>query len=269
VPEDRGRTVAFGHVGVQVSDLERSRTYYRDVIGLTEIEHLVRDEPYLEQVTGYPGVTLAISLLREPSSGTILEVLEYRGVERTPIDPATANPGTGHMCFVVDDVDAVYARALAAGHGAVNPPVTPTAGRWIGGRIVYLLDPDGFRVELVQPGPAAVTQATRSHKEVPMARVAWTGRLRPDKIDEYEAAHAAVWPEMLQMIRDAGVRNYSIYRFGDRVFGYYECDDAEAAIAYQAAAEVTTRWNAWMSQLFDPEVAENGPDYLPEIFRLD
>ena len=34
-----------------------------------------------------------------------------------------------------------------------------------------------------------------------MARVAWTGRLRPDKIQEYEVAHANVWPEMLKMIK--------------------------------------------------------------------
>ena len=27
-----------------------------------------------------------------------------------------------------------------------------------------------------------------------MARVAWTGRLRPDRIDDHVAAHAAVWP---------------------------------------------------------------------------
>ena len=32
--------------------------------------------------------------------------------------------------------------------------MTPTAGRWTGGRSVYLLDPDGIRVELVQRGPA-------------------------------------------------------------------------------------------------------------------
>ena len=102
-----------------------------------------------------------------------------------------------------------------------------------------------------------------------MARVAWTGRLRPDKIDEYVEAHAAVWPEMLAMIKDAGVRNYSIYRFGDRVFGYYECDDPEATGRYMATAEVTTRWNAAMFPLFAEEVATEGLITLPEIFRLD
>jgi lactoylglutathione lyase len=148
-----GRTVGFGHAGIQVSDLERSRRYYRDVIGLVELERLTRDEPYLSQVTGYDGVRLEIVLLAEPATGVILELVEYPAGSGRPVDPATANPGTGHVCFIVDDVDAIHARAAAAGYGSVNPPVTPTAGRWIGGRSVYLLDPDGFRVELVQLGP--------------------------------------------------------------------------------------------------------------------
>jgi predicted enzyme related to lactoylglutathione lyase len=79
-----------------------------------------------------------------------LELLEYRDVARTPIDPSTANPGTVHMAFEVDDVESIHARALAAGTGSVNDPVTPTAGRWVGGRSVYLLDPDGYRVEQLQ-----------------------------------------------------------------------------------------------------------------------
>lgn len=102
-----------------------------------------------------------------------------------------------------------------------------------------------------------------------MARVAWTGRLRPDKIDEYVTAHAAVWPDMLAMISAAGVRNYSIYLFEDRVFGYYECDDPAATQAFMRDAEVTARWNAAMAPLFAPEVAEQGLLGLPEVFRLD
>ncbi len=149
-----GRPVGFGHVGFQVSHLDRSIRYYRDIIGLELVDRLTRDEPYLGQVTGYAGVVLDIALLVEPTSRTLLELIRYPDGLGSPIDPATANPGTGHLCIVVDDVDAIHARAIAAGYGAVNPPVTPTSGMWTGGRSVYLLDPDGIRVELVQRGPA-------------------------------------------------------------------------------------------------------------------
>ncbi|MFN8623333.1 MAG: VOC family protein [Chloroflexota bacterium] len=150
-----GRTVAFGHVGLQVADLERSVAYYRDIIGLRLLERLQRDDAYLRVVTGYPDVTLDVAVLVEPASGALLELLQYLGVPGTPVDTATANPGTAHVCFQVDDVDAIWERARAAGFGAVNAPVTPTAGRWTGGRSVYLKDPDGIRVELVQRGPVA------------------------------------------------------------------------------------------------------------------
>lgn len=153
--EQAGRTLEFGHVGFQVSDLERSVAYYRDIIGLEMFDRLTRDEPYLAQVTGYADVSLEIALLVESNSRVMLELIEYpHGLGRA-IDTSTANPGTAHVCFVVDDVDAIYAQAVAAGHSAVNPPVSPTKGMWVGGRSIYMLDPDGIRVELVQRGPAA------------------------------------------------------------------------------------------------------------------
>ncbi len=102
-----------------------------------------------------------------------------------------------------------------------------------------------------------------------MARVAWTARLRPDKIEEYERAHAAVWPEVLVVIKEAGVRNYSIHRFGDRVFGYFECDDVEAARAHMGAGQARLGWGEAMALLFAPEVTERGPDDMKEIFRLE
>jgi L-rhamnose mutarotase len=102
-----------------------------------------------------------------------------------------------------------------------------------------------------------------------MARVAWTARLRPEKINEYVEMHANVWPEMLAMLKEAGIRNYSIYLYGDRVFGYYECDGAEFAITFQEASEINEKWSVLMKQLFDLEVTEHGATYLPEIFRLD
>src|SRR5262245_48010097 len=66
-------------------------------------------------------------------------------------------------------------------------------------------------------------------------RVAFVLRVRPDRIDEYVEAHRNVWPEMLDALRNAGIRNYSIFRDGTRVFGYFETDDLEATEQYMAA----------------------------------
>ena len=102
-----------------------------------------------------------------------------------------------------------------------------------------------------------------------MARVAWSARLRPDRIDEYIAIHDDIWPDMLDMIKKAGVRNYSIYLHGTQVFGYYECDDPDTTKALQERAEVARRWGAVMAPLFEDDVATAGPAYLREVFRVE
>lgn len=70
------------------------------------------------------------------------------------------------------------------------------------------------------------------------------GRLKPEKIEEYEALHSAPWPEVLQTIHDCNLRNYSIFREGAQVFAYFEYigDDYEADMEKMAQDEATQRW---------------------------
>ena len=100
-------------------------------------------------------------------------------------------------------------------------------------------------------------------------RSAFVLHVRPDRIDEYVAAHREVWPEMLDALRAAGIRNYSIFRAGTDVFGYFESDDLAAAERYLAAHEVSARWQDAMAGLLQERVPDSGPPALPEIFRLD
>ncbi len=100
-------------------------------------------------------------------------------------------------------------------------------------------------------------------------RTAFVLRVRPDKIDEYVAAHREVWPEMLEALRGAGIRNYTIFRAGTEMFGYFESDDLAARRRYLAAQEVNARWQDTMAELLDERVPDEGPPALEEIFRLD
>ena len=100
-------------------------------------------------------------------------------------------------------------------------------------------------------------------------RAGFVLRVRPDKIDEYVRAHREVWPEMLEALTAAGVRNFTIFRAGNEVFGYFESADLEAAEAYLAAQEVSARWQDTMAELLEERVPDQGPPRLPEIFRLD
>jgi L-rhamnose mutarotase len=100
-------------------------------------------------------------------------------------------------------------------------------------------------------------------------RTAFVLRVRPDKLDEYVSAHKEVWPQMLDALRTAGVRNYTIFRDDNRMFGYFEADDLNAAGEYLAHQEVCARWQDAMAELLEERVPDEGPPALEEIFRLD
>ena len=138
------------HTGLQVADLARSVAFYRDVLGFEEVFAWNPQAPYIRELVGYPDVDIHAAILRPPNSEVFLELLEYRNVERTPVDTGTANPGTAHIAFFVDDLDALFADLRARGVPSVSAPVTPTIGPNKGGRAVYMIDPDGIRVELIQ-----------------------------------------------------------------------------------------------------------------------
>jgi L-rhamnose mutarotase len=106
-----------------------------------------------------------------------------------------------------------------------------------------------------------------------MARYCFLLQVRPELLDEYRDRHAAVWPEMLQALRDHGWRNYSIFARSDGLLvGYVEADDLEAAQQAMAGTEVNARWQADMSRYFTG-LDGRGPDesflVLDEIFNLD
>lgn len=138
------------HIGIQVADLERSVAFYRDLLGFEVVFQWNPQAEYIRTITGYPDADIHAAVLRLPGeSGVFLEILEYRNVDKAPVDTRTANPGTAHMAFFVDDCDALYEELTAKGVRSVNPPVTPTIGPNEGGRAVYMIDPDGIRVELI------------------------------------------------------------------------------------------------------------------------
>jgi L-rhamnose mutarotase len=102
-----------------------------------------------------------------------------------------------------------------------------------------------------------------------VARAAFVLHIRPDRVDDYVAAHAEVWPEMRRAISDAGIRNYSIYLNGTRAFGYFEADDPDDSLTRLGHTAVNGRWQDAMAGLLEARVEDDGPGLLPEIFRLD
>ena len=138
------------HMGIQVADLDRSIEFYRDILGFELVFRWNPQAEYIRTVVGYPEADIHAAVLRMPGAEVFLEILEYRNVEKSAVDTRTANPGTAHMAFTTDDCDALYAELTAKGVPSVSQPVTPSVGPNKGGRAVYMIDPDGIRVEFIQ-----------------------------------------------------------------------------------------------------------------------
>ena len=104
-----------------------------------------------------------------------------------------------------------------------------------------------------------------------MPRYCLLDHVNPDRIDEYREAHKAVWPELLEALRDAGWRNYSLFlRHDGLLIGYAEADDFAEAQQKVAETEVNARWQAAMSQLFASEGApDQAWELVPEVFNLE
>lgn len=103
--------------------------------------------------------------------------------------------------------------------------------------------------------------------------------LEPAKVEEYRCLHAAVWPDVLRMIQQCNIRNYSIYlRQLDSgqyyLFSYFEYTgtDFAADMAKMAADPTTQRWWSFCKPCQRPLV-NRAPDEwwaaMEEVFHLD
>lgn len=92
--------------------------------------------------------------------------------------------------------------------------------------------------------------------------------VRPEKIDEYVAAHQDVWASMREALSAAGWRNYSLFLRPEDglVVGYFEADDVEAAQRAMEHQEVAEQWEAAMADYFTPDGGSK--QVLAQYFHL-
>jgi L-rhamnose mutarotase len=99
-------------------------------------------------------------------------------------------------------------------------------------------------------------------------------KVRPEAIEKYKRYHAAVWPEILEMIRRCNIRNYSIYLKDDFLFGYFEYhgSDYAADMKKMAADSKTQEWWSVMMPMQQPlETRAKGEWWaeMEEVFHTD
>jgi len=99
-------------------------------------------------------------------------------------------------------------------------------------------------------------------------------KVKPETLGEYKRYHAAVWPDVLNMIRKCNIRNYSIFLKDDFLFGYFEYHgtDYKADMATMAADPRTQEWWAVMMPMQQPlDTRKEGEWWaeMEEVFHTD
>ena len=104
-----------------------------------------------------------------------------------------------------------------------------------------------------------------------MEKYAWKARVKQGKLDEYIKRHDEIWPELVEVLKEAGIRNYTIWMTGDELFGYYECDSIEYASKVQCESEVVKKWDAYMEDvlLMEKDPVTGAQPLLRKVFELD
>ena len=98
--------------------------------------------------------------------------------------------------------------------------------------------------------------------------------VKPEKFEEYTRYHAAVWPEVLDMISQCNICNYSIFHKDHMLFAYFEYagDDFDADMAKMAADPKTQEWWDVMMPMQQPIATRDEGEWwanMQEVFHTD
>lgn len=135
------------HVGLTVSNVERSVEFYTSMFGLRVVDRGEGEADWISAGLGVPNTKLATAHLE--GANLRLELLQYVQPPGRSVAPRNNDVGAAHICFPVDDIEQVYVELVGKGARFIAPPSPPHMdGR--GFRFAYLLDPDDISVEILQ-----------------------------------------------------------------------------------------------------------------------
>ena len=138
------------HIAVTVSDLERSLAFYRDLLGLKELERHRLEGQTISQMAGKPAVVMQVVRLAAPDTPQVLiDLQQYLTPAGGVSNAQLGDVAHAHFCFGVPDLAAAYRELRAKGVEFVSEPVSFDLG-WGIVHVVFFKDPDGFTLELMQ-----------------------------------------------------------------------------------------------------------------------
>lgn len=142
------------HVGICVSNMEKTLAFYRDILGLKQVASFEASMPEVAKVVEVPNARIKVTMLKsgEGEEETVVELLEYLSPKGKPFprDKAMNDVGISHVAFWVKDIDQAYEELKKKGV-VFNCPPQSIEVRDLGKiKAVYFKDPEGITLELME-----------------------------------------------------------------------------------------------------------------------
>jgi len=150
-PKPEGAPTPFlngATLGATVEDSEKTAKFYHDILGVeVKLGSFVSDANTLASY-GLKGAQVRESVVVFPDKTPPLHFFEFKGVERKPLRPATADPNSVLIRIAVHDLEGILAKVKAAGGQIMNA----SGGITVNGRAHWLVvtDPNGIHLQLLE-----------------------------------------------------------------------------------------------------------------------
>ncbi len=135
-------------IGTTIEDTDKTARFYQDILGVDVKKGSFSSDAKLAESFGLKGAEVRESAVVFPDKTPPLHFFEFKGVDRKPLRPATADPNSVLLRIAVHDLEGILAKVKANGAQIMNA----SGGITVNGRAHWLVvkDPNGIHLQLLE-----------------------------------------------------------------------------------------------------------------------
>lgn len=137
---------AIRHLGIVVTDIDRSINFYTNILGLKIVKDMNESSDYLDSILGLKGVSVR-TVKMKADDDNLIELLYFKSQSEKPMERKITDIGCSHVAFTVENIDKLHEKLTREGIIFISPPkLSPDSYA----RVAFCKDPDGTYIELVE-----------------------------------------------------------------------------------------------------------------------
>jgi len=138
--------IGYRHTGLIVEDLDKSLDFYKNFLNLELIQINTDESDYISEITGVKNLKAKYAKLTVPG-GSVIELLSYPSHPEKRVERKVHQPGEAHLAFQVESIDSAFESVVKKNFKYLSQPVLSSEKI---AKVFFVLDPDGYRIELVE-----------------------------------------------------------------------------------------------------------------------